>query len=419
MPVSALLRTLSASLSRDRSIAWLIGLHGLALMVAFPLGPQQSRLWHPGVPGVAALVAAFPIAAVVGGLVARRTPRLPVAPRTLALAGAGGMLAAVLSTDYATFFAARALAGLIAGLSVTALHRSLTDGGATPAMNLFASRVIACGMPLCVLAATLLDWRAVSLPICIGFALVASRSSRRAGRATFLPVLASVTREAAPSALVATGALAFVSSAYMTVLSGFLVYDAGHTELHIPLGLLIGAVLSLGIPGLLNRLKARLAPATVFTGALAFASVSLVSLLQLRSASSAALAVGLIGGFIAINSARHLGLAGVISPRLSGELKPAHQAHSYIAHSLGAGLGTLFAGAVIHFTPGGKLGGMEFLLVSGLAATALAWVTGLAAAQPTAEPAARAADAKSRWRVATSLVRLVRTSNTRTPGTPT
>lgn len=415
-----MLRIFSGQLTRDRSLAWLIGLHGLALMVAFPLGPQQSRLWHPGVGGVGALVAAFPLAAVIGGLVARRASRLPVDPRALALAGAGGMLATVFSVDYPTFFAARAVAGFIAGISVVSLHRSLTsNGGATPAMAKFSGRVIACGMPVCVLAATLLDWRAVSLPIGVGFALVASRGARIPEQVASRSELPRITREAAPTALVATSALAFVSSAYMTVLSGFLVYNAGHTELHITLGLLTGAAFSLAVPPVLVWLKPHVAPGTLFGGALALAAISLLSLLQLRSGLPAAIAVGLIGGFIAINSARHLGLAGVVLPRLTSGETPTHHAHTCIAHSLGSGLGALFAGAVIYVTPGGQLAGMETMLGCGLAATALALVAGLKAAQPTASPAARAAEAKSRWRVATSLVRSVRTSITRKPETPT
>jgi len=405
-------------MTRDRSVAWLIGLHGLALMVAFPLGPQQSRLWHPGVSGVGALVAAFPVAAVIGGLVARRASRLLMDTRAHALVAVGGMLAAILSTNYPSFFAARALAGLIAGISVTALHRSFADGGVTPVMTKFAGRVIAFGMPVCVLTATLLDLRAASLPICMGFAWVACRSPR-IGDLAAPESLAHIVAEGAPAALVATSALAFVSSAYLTVLSGFLVYNAGHTELHIPLALLIGAGLSLAVPQALGRLKQHLAPGAIFAGALATAALSLLSLLALRSALPAALAVGLIGCFIAINTARHLGLSGLVLPRLRTEETPAHQAHTYIAHCLGSGLGAMFAGTVIYLIPGGKLGGMQVMLAGGLAATALGLVAGLAAAQPTASPAARAANAKSRWRVAASLVRSVRTSITRTPGTPT
>ncbi len=68
----------------ERAFALLLGLHGLALMVVFPFGPQATRLWHPGLPGIATLTASFPLAAVLGGLFARRSSLLPSSPRTLA-----------------------------------------------------------------------------------------------------------------------------------------------------------------------------------------------------------------------------------------------------------------------------------------------------------------------------------------------
>ena len=83
------------------------------------------------------------------------------------------------------------------------------------------------------------------------------------------------------------------------------------------------------------------------------------------------------------------------------------------------GLGALFAGWLIHLSPEGGLAGMGSLLVCALGVTAFAATAGLAPAQATASPAARAASANKRWRVAASLVRSVRTSMTRTPGSPT
>ena len=139
----------------------------------------------------------------------------------------------------------------------------------------------------------------------------------------------------------------------------------------------------------------------------------------LRGAFPAALATGFIGCFLAVNSVRHLALAGLVLPRLHAGQIPAHQTHTHIAHCLGSGLGALCAGRLIYVSPGGTLAGMERLLVFGIGATLLALATGLAAVQPTASPAMRAASAKSRWRVVTSLLRSVRTSITRAPETPT
>ncbi len=394
-------------------------------MVVFPLGPQQARLWHPGVAGIAASVAAFPVSAMIAALIARRATRLPVEPRTLAILGLIGVLPAILSTGYFTFFVARAVAGLAAGVSITAVHRALPVGS-SPAAAKFAGRIVAFGMPACILAATLFDWRAACMPMGIGFvsiALIAIGSSRH-GSPTSTSTSAFATQrpslnEAVPAALIATSALAFVSGSYLTVLSGFLVFNAGHTELHIPAALLIGALLGLLVPVAMSRLNQSLAPRAVYAVTLTAAAFSVLSLLTVRSAFPATLALGLIGCFLAINAARHLALAGLVTPRLRPDDTTAHNTHTYIAHCTGSGLGAICAGLLVHATPNKTLTGMNPLLICGLTATLLALATGLAAAQPTTSPAACAAAAKSRWRVATSLLRSVRTSITRAPETPT
>lgn len=415
--MSVALHTLLKPLPRDRALAWVLGLHGLAMMIAFPLGPQQARLWHPGLPGIGALVSAFPIAAVIAGLIARRMTRLPSEPRTLALMAIMGLLTSIFSTGYFSFFAARILGGIIAGGSAVALYRVLpvqANAAATKA----AGRIIAFGMPVCLLAATTFDWRAVCVPICAGFVVIAMRSGRDAAS----PAPATLVRsreEAVPAALIITSALAFVSSAYLTVLSGFLVGNAGHTEFHIPGGLITGALLGLTVPSLMTRVNARLTPRAVFAGALLSALLALIGLLAMRGPLPAALVFALIGCFIAVNATRHMALAGLVMPRLRTDQIPAHQTHTYLAHCLGCGLGALFAGHFVHVGPTGRLYGMEALLAAAVFATAVALVVGFSVAQLTASPAASPASAKSRWRVAASFVRSVRTSIIRNPGTPT
>jgi hypothetical protein len=401
---------------RDRALAWTLGLHGLAMMIAFPLGPQQARLWHPGVAGIAASVAAFPIAAVIAGLIARRVVRLPAEPRTLAILAVAGLFTSVFSAGYASFFATRIVEGAIAGVSVAALYRVLPIP-ATPVAAKIAGRIIAFGMPVCILTATAFDWRAVCVPICAGFAMIALRTTF-VDQSASTPLVRSL-QEAAPAALVATSALAFVSSSYLTVLSGFLVFNAEHTEFHITGGLLTGALLSLAVPPLMNRANARLTPRTVFAGALFASLLTLVCLLALRGPLPAAVAFAFLGCFLAVNAIRHGALARLVLPRLRPEQLPAHHTHTYLAHCLGCGLGALCAGIVIHVRPIGGLYGMETLLACAIAATMLAFVAGLTAAQATASPAASAASAKSRWRVAASWVRSVRTSIIRNPGAPT
>jgi predicted MFS family arabinose efflux permease len=403
-------------MSRDCIFAWVLGLHGLAMMIAFPLGPQQARLWHPGLPGIGALVAAFPIATVIAGLIARRVSRLPSEPRTLALMAVAGLLTSIFSTGYFSFFTARIIGGATAGVSVVALYRVLPTH-ATSGATKVAGRIIAFGMPVCLLAATAFDWRAVCIPICAGFAMIALRTTRRDESPSTHPVRSL--EEAAPAALIATSALAFVSSSYLTVLSGFLVGNAGHTEFHIPGGLLTGALLSLIVPSLMTRVNARLTTRAVFAGALAASLLTLVCLLSMRGPLPAALVFGFIGCFLAVNTIRHMALTGLVQPRLRTDQIAAHQTHTYIAHCLGCGLGALCAGHVIHVRPTGGLHGMETLLGCALVATTLALVAGLSITQATASPAACPASAKSRWRVAASLVRSVRTSIIRNPGSPT
>lgn len=407
----------ATSVTLNRACAFLLGLHGLALVVVFPLGPQQTRLWHPGVAGIAALVAAYPLAAVIGGLFARRLKPAPTGVRSLAVLTALSLLLAVLSKDYPTFFAARLLGGFIAGFGLVALHR-LMPAAVMPAASRVAARIIAFGLPLCVLAATLMDWRSAFVPLLAGAValVVAVPTPANDNESDAVPPASA---EAAPAAIVATGALAFVSGAYLTILSGFLVRNAGHSELHITAALLTGAGLGLIIPFAVSALRRRLTPVASFGVVLAISALSLASLLTLRAAVPAALAVALLGCFLAINGARHLALAGLVLPRLSEDQLPAHQTHTHLAHHAGSGLGALAAGWLIHTAPEGGLIGMGSLLGCTLGAITLAWTAGLALTQTTASPAARAASANKRWRVAASLVRSVRTSMTRTPGSPT
>lgn len=399
-----------------RAQAWLLGLHGIVFMAVFPMGPQQSRLWHPGLPGIGALVAAFPVAAMIGGLVARRLPRLPAQPRILGLLAAAGLLPVVFSTDYPTFFLSRVIAGLSAGVGVVAVYRAL-PADRFSSVSGFAARVIVCGMPPCLFAATLMDWRAAFAPVCVAFVLVAIGASPRTSSAVISP--RPRLTEAAPASLAATAALAFVSASYLTVLSGFLVGNAGHTELHIPCGLLVGGLLSFAIPSVMTFVNRRWAARKAYAVFLAASIASLSGLLLMQNRLHVAAALSLIGLFLAINTTRHLSLGGLVRPLLREEDVPAHHTHTYLSHCLGSGLGALFAGHVIHPAGNGSVAGMKSLYAAGVAATVLALAAGWFAAHPNAAPAARAAFAKSRWRVAASFARSVRASITRRPGMPT
>ena len=363
--------------ARDRAFAGLLGLHGLALMVVFPLGPQAARLWHPGVNGFAVLTAAFPLAAVIGGLFARRAFRLPSTPRALALLAFVATLPCALSFDYPSLVIARFIAGLATGVGFVAIHRVLLPSSGSLVARL-APRIIAFGMPVCLLAATLADWRAAFLPILAGQALLVALHIRSSKTLSLAPVAAPLPLiEAAPVALVATGALAFVSAAYLTVLSGFLVFNAGHTEFHIPVVLTLAAFLGLAVPPLLTRLRCRLSPAAVFISALGFSSASLLALLVLRGPQPAALAVPVIALFLMANSTRHVALAGLVLPHLEPEQRAPHQTHTHLAHHLGSGLGALSAGLLVSLTPARTLTGMPALLAASLIATTLAVITGL------------------------------------------
>jgi hypothetical protein len=142
-------------------------------------------------------------------------------------------------------------------------------------------------------------------------------------------------------------------------------------------------------------------------------------LLALRQPLPAVFALGLLGAFLATSAARHLALAGVVGPMLNDATRPIHQFNTHLAHHLGAGLGALGVGLLVRLTPETHLTGMPGLLTAGLAATGLALAAGFVAAQATTSPAARAAWANKRWRVAASFMRSVRISMTRTPGSPT
>ncbi len=350
-------------------------------MVVFPFGPQASRLWEPGVPGIGLLAASFPLAAVLGLVAARRVPRLPGSPRALAALALLATLPCALAFDYPSLVLGRLLSGFVIGASYVAIHRLLRAETA-PLVSRLAPRVVAFGMPVCLTAAGLLDWHYAFVPLLVGYAFVAcsSRGLPPAGSVD-LPWHGRPADGPCLLAHAATTALAFVSAAYLTVLSGFLVFNAGHTELHIPCGLLLGALLSLGVVPVLDRLRAVLSPAAVFAASLAASTTTLAALLLLRSPIPAAAAISAIGCFIAATGARHLALARLIQPSLAPDALRAHTLHTHLAHHLGSGLGALAAGLLVVLTPLRTLSGMPALLAVSLGATALACACGIAAAR--------------------------------------
>ena len=362
----------------DRFWAALLGLHGLALLVVFPLGPQETRLWHPGVNGVAALAAAYPLAACLGGLLVRRAHRLPAQPATLVLLALLGTLPCAISVDHPTLLLARLWAGLLAGVSYVAIQRSLpaTAAALTPRI---AQRVVAFGMPLCLLCAALADWRFAFAPLLAGQLALLFLAGRHRDKVSSRPATRFPLREPAQLALLATGALAGVSAAYLTVLSGFLVFNAGHTELHIPAALLLGALLGLATPAMFSAATRRMSAGRAYALALGAAAASLTSLLLLQNPLPASAALGLIACFLAANATRHLALAGLINPHLPGEAVPAHQLHTHLAHHLGSGLGALSAALLVSRTPDHTLSGMPALLALSLGLGAIALGAGLAA----------------------------------------
>lgn len=374
------------SFLRRETLALVLGLQGLALLVVFPFGPQETRLWRPGVPGVALMAAAFPLAAVIGGLLARRA-RLPrLSPRVLAWAGALATLPCLLAPGYVSLVSARLFAGLLGGFAVVAAHRSrgfpLAPGSAQ-----LASRVVAFGMPACLAAATALGWRAAFALILIGF--VATALLAREGDAEERREAPPLGDEPAPFALFATVALAFVTGGYLTVLSGYLVFNAGHAERHIPMGLLAGAAGGLLLSPRYNRIADAVPPRALYAGTLAAAALSLAPLLALQRPLPVSLALAAIAGFLIVGSFRHLALARLAAPATGGPgAIRAHLAHTQLAQHLGLGLGALAAGRVVRVAPeGGRLTGMSALLACALVATALALAAGLRKSRTARRPA--------------------------------
>lgn len=439
--------------TRDRALAGLLGLHGLNLLVVFPLGPQEARLWQPGIPGVAALAAAFPLAGVLGGLLGSRLPSLPTRIATLAWFAFLTTLPSLFSTGYDSLFAGRIISGFATGLGLVALHQLLAASTAKAETHRVASRIFTFGMPACILAATVWDWRATFALILGGQALVgvASRSDADSSAPTaptasappLTPTPSRDVRRPVPSApvvalvplvpvspdaacaLLAAASVAFVTAAYLTILSGFLLFNAGHSEYHIPAGLLAGAILGLAVPSLLTRLRPHLGPAARFRSTLGASALSLVSLLFLQNPLPAAVAIGLIGVFLATSTARQIALGELVASRVVALDLRTLQSYNPVAHHLGAGLGACCAGVAIGVTPDGRLTGMPLLLAGGLGALGVslaalhAGAVGVDKNHHSASPAARAAAANNPLRVATSWVRSVLTSNTRTPGSPT
>ena len=317
---------------------------------------------------------------MLGGLLARRAPRLPSSPRALAGLAALATLPGAFSIDYPTLVAARVLCGFVVGASYVAIHRVL-PASASPVVSRISPRVVAFGMPLCLLASTALDWRFGFLPILLGQACVLALSPALAPGPVRHPSL--TLDEPSPWSLVATAALSSITAAYLTILSGFLVFNAGHTEFHIPVVLLTTALLGLAAPPLVGRLRSRTTPTAFYLATLAASACALLALLALRGPLPAPLAILTIAGFLVANSTRHLALAGLVSPSLPATKVPAHQTHTQLANHLGFGLGALSAGKLIYLTPLHTFEGMPSLLAASILATGIALVAGLAAHRAT------------------------------------
>lgn len=364
--VSRLVPSARLRLSAHASLALLTGLHGLLFATIFPLGPQVARVWRPGVLGFAALTCALPLAAAAAGLVARRSHLLPVRPRTLALLCAAAALPGALARVYDDLLVARLLGGVVIGVSLAAVQRLLPVSPQPGAARLIP-RVTTFGLPLGILAATALDWRAAS-----GLVVVAALALAFFSPAEASPAEHPGLREGAPAGLAAAAALSFVSAAYLTVVSGFLVFNAGHTEWHIVAVLTLAAALSFAVPPSLRLARRVLRAPVEYELTLVVAALSLLSLFAISRPCPAWIAVPLIALFLNANAARHVTLAGLVAPRVEPALLAAHQAHVQLAFYLGAGLGCVCAGLLVHIEPGRGLVGMGGLAVCGLAATALA-----------------------------------------------
>ena len=385
---------------RERLLLWLLAClqftHILDFMMISPLSPQFMRLWGISAQEFGYLVSVYAIAAAVAGLAAAfvidRFER-----RSALLAMYAGFvvatLACALAPGYWSFFTARALAGVFGGVIGSIVLAIIGDlipaerRGRAMGVVMSAFPVVSViGVPAGLYIATHLGWHA---PF---FALAALSAALWFVLPLLVPRVDAHLRLVAPAATDAQGVPGkagapgvappprnllhnflqlftvpnhrrALASVFVFTLSGFMVFpflsayqvkNVGITEAELVYVFLFSGLATLFTSRLIGWCADRYGKRRVFFLLALASTVPLVLATHLPRASLAVL-IAVTVPFMVLMSGRFIPLMALITTCVHAPVRGAFMSLSSSVQNLGAGVASLFAGAVIGHSTDGAL----------------------------------------------------------------
>ncbi len=379
---------------RERLLLWLLAClqftHILDFMMISPLSPQFMRLWGISAQEFGYLVSVYAIAAAAAGLAAAfvidRFER-----RSALLAMYAGFvvatLACALATGYWSFFTARALAGVFGGVIGSIVLAIIGDlipaerRGRAMGVVMSAFPVVSViGVPAGLYIATHLGWHApffalAALSAALWFVLPlvvprvdahlhppAQQTASQSPAAPGAPPSRNLLHNFLQLFTVPNHRRA-LASVFVFTLSGFMVFpflsayqvkNVGITEAELVYVFLFSGLATLFTSRLIGWCADRYGKRRVFF-LLAFAStVPLVLATHLPRASLVVL-IAVTVPFMVLMSGRFIPLMALITTCVHAPVRGAFMSLSSSVQNLGAGVASLFAGAVIGHAADGAL----------------------------------------------------------------
>ncbi len=383
------LSILAPPVRRERLLLWLLaGLqftHILDFMMISPLSPQFMRLWGISAQEFGYLVSVYAIAAAVAGLAAAfvidRFDR-----RSALLAMYAGFvlatLACAVAPGYWSFFVARALAGAFGGVIGSIVLAIVGDvvppGRRGRAMGVVMSAfpvVSVIGVPIGLYLATRLGWHApffalaaisavlwCCLPLVVPrinahvrSAQAASKPHVQRGRQgmlhNFLQLFTVANHRRALAAI-----FVFTLSGFMIFpfMSAYQVMNVGITEAQLVYVFLFSGLATLFTSRLIGWCADRYGKRRVFFILALASTIPIVGATHLPRASLLVL-LAVTVPFMVLMSGRFIPLMALITTCVHAPVRGAFMSLSSSVQNLGAGVASLFAGAVIGHTADGAL----------------------------------------------------------------
>ena len=387
-------------LRRERALLWLLaGLqftHILDFMMISPLSPQFMRLWGITAQQFGYLVSVYAIAAAVAGLAAAFVIDRFERRRALLAMYAGfvvATLACALAPGYWTFFTARALAGVFGGVIGSVVLAIIGDlipaerRGRAMGVVMSAFPVVSViGVPAGLYVATHLGWHApffalATLSAALWFLLPLvvprvdahlrpspdQRSTRAANSLLhdFLQLFTVPNHRRALAAM-----FVFTLSGFMVFpfLSAYQVKNVGITEAELVYVFLFSGLATLFTSRLIGWCADRYGKRRVFF-LLALASTVPIILATHLPRASLPVLIAVTVPFMVLMSGRFIPLMALITTCVRAQVRGAFMSLSSSVQNLGAGVASLFAGAVIGHSADGALTRFDLVGIGAVALT--------------------------------------------------